>query len=430
VTSPLPTLTIERVVSGGHGLARHEGRVVLVRGAITGEVVHARVQRTGKGGVVFAEVADVVEASPDRIEPVGDPRCGGLAFAHVRYARQLVLKREMLVDALRRTGGVTDPPAVDVMASPQQDWRLRARLHVADGRVGFYREGTHTLCAPPVSQLPPNMVAAAQALVDALPSPVRAGISDLVVARSLASGDVAMHVDLHDRARVAAWQGPLPAGIVGLTVARAGRREIGQVIGHPVFEEPWSAVSGREVAGTLRWQPAAFFQANRYVLPFLVQRVLDALDDGPIVDLFAGVGLFGLGAAAVGHRNVTCVEGDDISGAMLRMNAETMPVQVAVRRTSVEAFVTEAQARLDGATVIVDPPRTGLPTRVREALCLASAARIVYVSCDAPTFARDLRRLREAGYTLCALQAFDMFPLTAHLETLAVLERDGGHAPA
>lgn len=419
---PLQTLAIEKVVSGGHGLARHEGRVVLVRGAITGEVVRARIQRTGKGGVLFADVAEVVEASPDRIEPVGDPRCGGLAFAHVRYARQLSLKRDMLIDALRRTGRITEVPAVAVMASPLDDWRLRARLHVADGRVGFFREGTHTLCVPPASQLPQAMQAAAQAVVEALPAAVRGGIGDVVVARSLASGEMAVHVELRDQARVPDWHGPLPVDVIGLTIARAGRREIGQVVGRPVFEEPLSTVCGRDVPGTLRWQPAAFFQANRFVLPFLVERVLDAMTDGPIVDLFAGVGLFGLCAAAAGHPDVCCVEGDEISGDTLRANAAAWPDHVEVRRTSVEAFVMEAGSRLDGASVIVDPPRTGLPPRVCDALCASSAARIVYVSCDAPTFARDARRLADAGYALRTLEAFDMFPLTAHLETLAVLE--------
>lgn len=423
---PLQTLSIEKVVSGGHGLARHDGRVVLVRGAITGEVVRARIQRTGKGGVLFADVVDVVDASPDRIEPVGDPRCGGLAFAHVRYARQLALKREMLADALRRIGRFTDVPAVEVMASPQDDWRLRARLHVADGQVGFFREGTHVLCAPPASQLPSVMRAAAQAVVEVLPGAIRGGIADLVVARSLTSNETAVHVELRDQARVPEWQGPLPPGVAGLTVARAGRREIGQVVGQPVFEEPWSAVCGRQVGGTLQWQPAAFFQANRFVLPFLVQRVLDALRDGPIVDLFAGVGLFGLCADALGHPEVCCVEGDDISGDMLRANAEAGSGRVDVRRMSVEAFVADAAPRLDGATVIVDPPRTGLPPVVCDALCDGSAARIVYVSCDAPTFARDARRLRDAGYALRTLEAFDMFPLTAHLETIAVLEPSRG----
>lgn len=422
-SSGLQTLHIEKVVAGGHGLARHEGRIVLVRGAVPGEVVRARLERAGKGGVLFADVVEVVEASSDRIEPVGDPRCGGLAFAHVRYARQLGLKRDMLEDALRRTGRVTEVPPVDVMASPLEDWRLRARLHVAGGDVGFYREGTHTLCVPPVSQLPVRMREAARAVLGVLPAAVHDDIAGLVVAENVAATAITVHVDLREQARIPQWQATLPSDVVGLTMSRAGRRDIGQVSGSPVHAEPLRALTGRELEGALRWQAAGFFQANRFIVPFLVQCVLDAMGDGPVVDLFAGVGLFGVCAAAAGHGPVWCVEGDEISGDVLRMNAETSPGDLRVRRQSVESFVAEEAELLGDATVIVDPPRTGLPPKVCQALCDAPTRRIVYVSCDAPTFARDLRRLVEAGYVLQSLHAFDMFPLTAHLETLAVLER-------
>lgn len=424
-TSGLQMLHIEKIVPGGHGLARHDGRVVLVRGAIPGEVVRARLERTGKGGVLFAEVVEVDEASPDRIEPLGDARCGGLVFAHVRYARQLALKREMLEDALRRIGRLSDVPSMDVMASPLDDWRLRARLHVDGGEVGFFREGTHTLCVPPASQLPVRMREAARAMLHALPEAVHDGIAGLVVAENLASTAMTMHVELREQGRIPDWQAALPEGVVGATVSRAGRRDIGQAFGVPVHKESFSALTGRDSLGALGWQAAAFFQANRFILPFLVQRVLEALGDEPVVDLFAGVGLFGLSAAAAGHGPVACVEGDDISGDTLRMNATGFAHEVEVRRQSVESFVAEASTRLDEATVIVDPPRTGLSPVVCRALCEAAPRRIVYVSCDAPTFARDLRQFIEAGYGLRTLDAFDMFPLTGHLETLAIIERAG-----
>lgn len=420
----LQTLEIEKVVAGGHGLARHDGRVVLVRGGIPGEVVRARVQRTGKGGVLFADVVEVVEASPDRIEPGGDPRCGGLAFAHVRYARQLTLKADMLRDALRRTGRLAEPPPFEVMASPLEGWRLRARMHVVAGQVGFFREGTHTLCRPPASQLASRLVEAAQATVQALPAAVHDGIASVVVAEDVAATRLAVHVELRDQARIPEWQAVLPEGVAGISVARSGRRDLGQVIGYPFLSEALAVLCGRPVEGTLAWQPGGFFQANRFVLPHLVQQVVGSLIDAPLVDLFAGVGLFGICAAATGHATVCCVEGDGISGEALQINAAPFAGRVDALRTSVESFVAGSASRLDGAVVVVDPPRTGLPPVVSAALCTASPARVVYVSCDSPTFARDLRRLAEAGYALRSLSAFDMFPFTAHLETLGVFERD------
>src|SRR5690606_29464361 len=103
---------IERIVPGAFGLARVDGRVLLVRGAIPGERVRVVVERAGKGGVQFGRVTDVIDASPDRVDPADDPRCGGLALSHVRYARQLQLKADMLADALRRTGRLHDVPDV------------------------------------------------------------------------------------------------------------------------------------------------------------------------------------------------------------------------------------------------------------------------------------------------------------------------------
>ncbi len=417
------TFEIEKVVAGGFGLARHDGRVVLVRGAIPGEVVRARVQRTGKGGVLFADVVDVLEPSADRVEPATDPRCGGLAFAHVRYARQLNLKADLLRDALRRTGRVPEPPPFEVMASPLEGWRLRARLHVVDGQVGFFREGTHSLCPPPASQLPAHMREAAQAVVEVIPAAVQPSIAGVVVAEDVASTSRAVHVDLREQARIPQWQADLPLGVAGLSVARSGRRDLGQVLGHPLLHEPLAALCGQAVDGTLVWQPGGFFQANRFVLPHLVQAVLAQLDESPVVDLFAGVGLFGVCAAATGQAAVCCVEGDGISGEALQINAAPFGGRVDVLRQPVETFVSERRLHLDAAVVVVDPPRTGLPPRVAAALCEASPARVVYVSCDPPTFARDVRQLTAAGYALRSLAAFDMFPGTAHLETLAVLER-------
>lgn len=421
----LQTLMVEKVVPGGHGLARHDGRVVLVRGAIPGETVRARVQRTGKGGVIFADVVEVVDASADRIEPAADARCGGLAFAHVRYARQLQLKREMLSDALQRTARLADLPQVDVIASPVDGWRVRARLHVQEGQVGFYREGTHTLCTPPASQLPRRLAEAARAVLAAAPAEVRGAIAGLIIAEDTAATRLAAHLDLVPHARVREWEGPLPAGVSGVTVARAGRA-IAATAGDPGLIESVAALCKRDLPGDIRWQPGGFFQANRFIVPCLVEHVLASLADGPVIDLFAGVGLFGVCAAAAGSKAVWCVEGDEVSGGDLRQNAAPWDGRVQVRAQSVEDFVHTEAARLDGATLVVDPPRAGLSPRVCEALCRARGARLIYVSCDAATFARDLRRLHDAGYRLSRLEAYDMFPATAHLETLAVLDRDGG----
>src|SRR5690606_32816660 len=145
------------------------------------------VERAGKGGVQFGRVTDVIDASPDRVDPADDPRCGGLALSHVRYARQLQLKADMLADALRRTGRLHDVPDVDVVPSPTAGWRMRGRLHLADGLLGFYREGTHELCRPGPSQCPEALMDAAHATLDWLPDVVRQDVAAIAVSEDLAA---------------------------------------------------------------------------------------------------------------------------------------------------------------------------------------------------------------------------------------------------
>ena len=150
------TLDVEKPAAGGRMLARHEGQVVLVWGAIPGERVRARVERAGKG-VLYAETVEVVAASPDRKAGTIDWRCGGNVYAHVAYARQLTLKGEIIQDAFGRIGRVPLTTRPEVMASPDTGYRMRARLHARGGRLGFFREGTHEICdAASTGQLLPS----------------------------------------------------------------------------------------------------------------------------------------------------------------------------------------------------------------------------------------------------------------------------------
>src|SRR4051812_14898168 len=139
------SLAIEKPAAGGGMIARHEGQIVFVSGAIPGERVRARVEQV-RGGTAYAETIRVEESSPDRREPGGDPACGGNVFAHIAYPRQLQLKADIVADAFARIGKLPLNVIVPVRPSPEQGYRMRARLHVREGRIGFFREGTHDLC--------------------------------------------------------------------------------------------------------------------------------------------------------------------------------------------------------------------------------------------------------------------------------------------
>ncbi|HEX7136893.1 MAG TPA: TRAM domain-containing protein, partial [Vicinamibacterales bacterium] len=145
------SLVVDRPAVGGPMIARLDGRVVLVTGAIPGERVRARLDRIGRG-VAFATAIEVQEPSRDRRTGFPDPACGGCIYSHIAYPRQLEIKSHVVVDAFARIGHLELPAPVPVAASREDGYRMRARLHVRGGRLGFFREGTHDICDPRQSQ--------------------------------------------------------------------------------------------------------------------------------------------------------------------------------------------------------------------------------------------------------------------------------------
>ncbi len=178
--------------------------------------------------------------------------------------------------------------------------------------------------------------------------------------------------------------------------------------------------AGRVAEGELHRHPESFFQANRFLVPALVTAVLDEIRGEQIVDLYAGVGLFSVALASTTGSSVVAVEGDRTSGADLQRNAGPYGRSITLALESVEDHLRKSRAR--PSTAIVDPPRTGMSVEALDALVGRASGRIVYVSCDPATMARDARKLVDAGYELSSLRAFDLFPNTPHVETLGVFE--------
>lgn len=427
--SEILELLIERPVAGGRMLARHEGRVVFVAGAIPGERVRARVERASKQSL-WAETVDVIEASPDRRPPICEPACGGLAFAHVEYERQRELKSQIVADAFRRIARIEISAPPPVAGSPEAGYRLRARFHVRGGRLGFFREGTHTLCdAGTTHQLLPAALEAAAAAVAALGP--RAGDCDaVIVAENVAATERVLHLEPRDHARlddvagrVAALPGASSSGVTGITTLVRGRL-MTMAGAESVSDTADSLFAGASPVGAdIRWarRATAFFQGNRFLTGALVRRVLDVASGDHCVDLYAGVGLFSLALAARGSH-VVAVEGDAWSGEDLAANAKPWGPRLRVIRGSVEEAVRQAPSPLPDV-VVLDPPRTGVSPAALDQLAAWGVPRLVYVSCDAPTLARDAARLGQHGFTLASIEVFDMFPNTPHVESLAVFTR-------
>lgn len=415
----LVVLTVERPAAGGRMIARLDGRIILVLGAIPGERVRARIDKVDKR-VVFASAVEIVEPSPDRRETAADPLCGGCLYAHVRYDRQIALKSEVIADAFTRIGRLPVEEPVPVAASPELGYRMRARFHIRGDRVGFFREGTHEICdSVATGQLPPPSTAAVIAAAASLAADGAPPVS-IELTENIAATGRAIHVDLAFGAKPTEpvlARAASAAAATGCTARTAGG--VLTSAGDPTVADPLTLVTaGRAVSGELRRHAESFFQANRFLLPSLVTLVLDETpEDGRVLDLYAGVGLFSIALAATGRDRITAVEGDAASGADLEQNAGAFGNAVRAIVGSVEEHVTAAE------TVIVDPPRTGISKAAMERIATSGARRIIYVSCDVPTMARDARRLVDAGYRVAALRGFDLFPNTPHVETVGVFDR-------
>lgn len=419
-------LHIEKPVSGGRMIARHEGQVVLVRGAIPGERVVARVERAEKR-MAYAVVRDVIEPSADRRPAFDDALCGGALYSHIAYPRQLAIKSDVIRDAFARLGRHPIEDPVDVAASPEEGYRMRARFHVHGAQAGFYREGTHQLCdAAATKQLGAAALDAVRILAQRLHGVAPGAVTEIAIAENLAASERAAHLELAPGAPVAerdleqAREAAALQGISARDMSTGAPLTAGSAI---VVDELAGVTQGRVGAGTLQRHAASFFQGNRFLLGALVTAVLDAVPhEGEIVDLYAGVGLFSVALAAMGRLEVTAVEGDRSSGEDLRENARPHAPRLTARVERVEDYLTSRHRHAPSA-IVVDPPRTGLSQPAASALIRLGSPRLVYVSCDPPTLARDARRLLDSGYRLDALRAFDLFPNTPHVEALAVFRK-------
>jgi 23S rRNA (uracil1939-C5)-methyltransferase len=412
----LITLTIEKPVAGGRMLARHEGAIVLVGGALPGEVVEARVERVQRG-TAWARTTRVLTPSAGR---VGEPNpCGGCVLAHASYPLQLELKQQIVVDAFHRVARLPLEGGVSIVGSPTEGYRMRARLHVSQGRIGFFREGTHQLCDPASTrQLLPatlDVLKEVAAVLGSVPDVVQ-GVE---IAENRDASERALHLEL---AREADPSGLAPltrlAEVTGISISHAGSLRVRALAGDP-------RVTDHFALGELRWSLSraarAFFQGNRFLLDALVEHVVGALHAGAATDLYAGVGLFSVAAAARGHVPVVAVEGDEVAAQDLRQNTAPWKGLLQFRHMPVEEYLPKRRA-IHAQTMVLDPPRTGLSKQALAGIIGVRAPRLVYVSCDVPTLARDTRGLVDAGYALSEVRLFDLFPNTAHVETVAVLD--------
>lgn len=437
-------LTLDTMAHGGAALGRHEGRVVFVPYGLPGETVRVRLTRERKRWAE-AELIEVIEPSPERVPPrcehFGPHKCGGCQWQHIAYESQLRFKTAIVRDLLQRIGRFKTPPVRDCLGDPSNAWMYRnnVQLHVTEhGQIGFVNADSTAVYPIDVCYIQnPVVYDLFQQIKEEQPGEdVRISVPDrppdvpsslrrIGLRGSTRTGDrlVLLEVDDPDRA---------PALIASPTVPVALRRARRDRLSATVAlrGSPWI----EEELGGRRWRVSAdsFFQVNTTMAERLLALVRDfsaPLDENTrILDAYAGVGTFGLSLAVRGGLT-WLVEAHPEAIADAHINARGLE-NVRIVEGRAETVLPNWPPdwpRPDLA--ILDPPRAGCERAVLDALVAFEVPRIVYVSCDPATLARDLRRLADAGYQLDTVQPIDLFPQTYHVETVVRLRLKEGGRP-
>jgi len=384
-------ITPERVGHGGFVVGRHEGRAVFVRHALPGERVVAEVTEGSEGDrFLRADAVEVLDASPDRVEPpcpfAGPGRCGGCDWQHASVDSQRLLKAAVVAEQLQRLAGLDVDVTVEALDPDALGWRTRVQWAVSrSGTAGLRQHRSHDVVPVDRCRIAHPDVAGAP-VVRRRPTGVEAIVSSTGEHLTLVTDtDGTTYADgpevLHERAAGRTWR-----------VTRSG-----------------------------------FWQVHPQAADTLVAAVLEALDPQPgerCADLYSGVGLFsGALADRVGRTGfVAAVEGDRTATADAVVNLADLP-QVSAVADRVDRALARGAAGQRVDVVVLDPPRTGAKRDVVEAVAGLTPRAVAYVACDPAALARDVAIFAEHGYQLATLRAFDLFPMTHHVECVALLRR-------
>jgi 23S rRNA (uracil1939-C5)-methyltransferase len=402
---------------GGASIARDEGRVWLVNYALPGEVVEAE-PRGKQGGVAVAKTTRVIEPSPHRVEPrcpyFGE--CGGCQWQHASYPHQLELKRQVVEEAWARAG-LRFPPDAPVLGM-DDPWRYRIRgefeaIRSADGwRFGFHRLRSHSVI--PIATC---------------------DIHDLRIEQALpAFAQAANDLQLKDLQNLLLTVEPGGRGLLW-RMRHKGRepewprdefaRRVGELLPDQTLLDDAMSLEFWDMS--FRVRSDTFVQTNYKQMLVLYQTALDMLAAGPedhVLDLYAGMGTISVAVARTA-AGVTAVEENPRAIQVGRLNARINSAKVEYLPGKVEEVLRKVHLGRHQAAIL-DPPRAGCEPAALGELLRLGPERLVYVSCEPSTHARDLIALVRGGYRVRRAAIVDMFPQTYHIETVALLERGSG----
>ena len=456
-------LNIEKLIYGGDGLARlpadarGKGKAAFVPFVLTGEKIEAALTEE-KPGFARAQASVIVQPSPQRVSAPCPHfgRCGGCHYQHTTYQHQLEIKREILLENLRRIAKLELQCEIEVHPSPPWNYRNRSRLQVRTlpaFAAGYFKFASHDLL--PVEECPISSPLINRGIA-ALWKSGRAGRAvegvrevEFFAGSDSEGNETKLLLEFlcapeARRAAVRAWAEELCAAMPEIAGV-ASFREPQKGVQEPLVSVGASELTYQTKAAAYRVSAGAFFQTNRFLIDELVRIVTGGARGELALDLYAGVGLFST-ALACSIRHIVSVESSQTAAKDLQYN---LPVTAKAVHAATEHYLAGLGVKgragpgaQDGAVqygavgegavlpqlfqpdvIVVDPPRGGLGDRVARLVAGAGAPRLTYVSCDPATLARDLILLQSAGYRVDQAHLVDLFPQTYHLESVLHLVR-------
>ncbi|MCZ7552587.1 MAG: hypothetical protein B6D39_12525 [Anaerolineae bacterium UTCFX2] len=412
----MPTFEVrlEGHAYGGESIGRlPDGRAVFVPLALPGELVRIELVEE-KRGFCRARLVEVLEASPDRVEPHCPHfgACGGCHYQHMRYAAQLEAKQAVLRDQLERIGGLRQPRLSEPVSAPQPyNYRNYVQFHLTpEGQLGYHRPRSQEVLAVKECHLPEPLINAVWPRLEFEPGSgiervgLRLGAEDELLVTLESRNPESPELRVED----------LPVSVAHLSPAGALT-----LAGSP-------EVTLEVLKRSFRVSAGSFFQVNTAMAERLVEQVIGLLEErgllGPqtsALDLYCGAGLF----SAFLRERVERLVGVEASPSAVEDFAYNLDefTEVEIYEARVEQALAALDFRPDIA--LVDPPREGLDRKVVDWIVEAVPQALVYVSCDPATLARDARRLTAGGYRLEEARLFDLFPQTYHIESVSLWTR-------